>query len=217
MKRKIVKHLKKIKKVHKEVKQFRDSKLKHQLFDHPVIKFLLLILLNLTLTQLSGIYPNNNIINITSIIINIAIAAYFVMGIIYIVRRELKRLLSPQNIFSLVGAYAFLVVIVILIFATIFSIIDLGKFGALQYGSCSDSYNPSHQVPNNIRSHDYFYFSAVTFFTVGYGDICPMGMMKYAAMTNALVGHLISVIVVALILNNYMQVRKNKGEQEEQQ
>ncbi len=213
MKKKIEKHLKKIKEVSPEVHKFRDSKLKHRLFDHPVIKFIIFILINLTLTQLSGYYPENNIISITSIIINITIAVYFVMGIIYIVRRELNRLLNPKNTLSLVGAYAFLVIMVILIFATIFSIVNLGKFGALQYGSCSDSYDPHFQIPDSIVSHDYFYFSAVTFFTVGYGDICPMGIMKYAAILNALVGHLISVIVVALILNNYMRLKENKPEE----
>ena len=206
MRKRIEKHLKVI----TEVQRFKETKLKHQLFDHPVIKFLILILINLTLTKLTGIYPNNKFINITTIIINISIAVYFVMGIIYIVRRELHRLLNPKNIINLVGAYAFLVMIIILIFATIFSVIEIGKFGALQYGNCSDSYDSMKPTPNKISSHDYFYFSSITFFTVGYGDICPMGMMKYAAILNALVGHLISVIVVALILNNYMQLQNNK-------
>ncbi|MCM3654707.1 ion channel [Metabacillus litoralis] len=56
----------------------------------------------------------------------------------------------------------------------------------------------------NLISGDYFdklitslYFSAVTLFSVGYGDIVPIGIGRYLAVIEALIGYVLPVVFLA--------------------
>ncbi len=191
-------------------KKYSESKLKHLLFSHPVLKFIFFILVNYVLSLVSKYYPENFLLRGLTTTVNIVIAVYFVLAIIYIVHRRWEHLMNPKNVPSLVGAYVFFVVVIILIFSTIFAVVELTGQGYLKYGGCADTFDPTVMYQDPAASHDFFYFSAITFFTVGYGDICPMGIMKLAAIVDALAGHVISVIVVALIINNFIQMQRKE-------
>ncbi len=193
----------------KGVSIYSETRLKHLLFSHPVIKLLVLIVLNYALNIVATYYPNNLLLRFAATLVNINIAVFFVLTIIYVVHRKWKHLMNPKNVFALLGAYAFFVVIIILIFSTIFSVVELSGLGYLKYGGCSDVFEPEMISQDSLASHNFIYFSAITFFTVGYGDICPMGTMKLVAILTAFVGHLVTVIVVALIVNNYIRTKEN--------
>ena len=47
------------------------------------------------------------------------------------------------------------------------------------------------------RLGTYIYFSAVTLFSVGYGDIAPIGIGRLIAMIEALIGYTIPAAFVA--------------------
>lgn len=47
------------------------------------------------------------------------------------------------------------------------------------------------------RFGTYLYFSAVTLFSVGYGDIAPIGIGRFIAMVEALIGYTIPAAFVA--------------------
>ena len=47
------------------------------------------------------------------------------------------------------------------------------------------------------RLETYIYFSAVTLFSVGYGDIAPIGIGRVIAMIEALIGYTIPAAFVA--------------------
>lgn len=192
-----------------EIRIYKETRLKHLLFSHPVVKLILLIILSYILNIMGTYYPDQVLIRIVTTVVSIGIAVYFVLTIIYVVHRKWRHLMNPKNVFSLLGAYAFFVVIIILIFSTLFSVVELTGMGYLKYGGCSDDFDPAMISTDPLASHNYIYFSAVTFFTVGYGDICPMGIMKLMAILDAFVGHLVTVIVVALIVNNYLRMRES--------
>lgn len=44
---------------------------------------------------------------------------------------------------------------------------------------------------------DLIYFSSMTLFTVGYGDIQPVGIAKYVAVAEAFIGYLLPPIIIA--------------------
>ncbi len=96
----------------------------------------------------------------------------------------------------------------LLIFSTIYNVVDLTEMGYIKYGTCSDNFSRSMLETDPTISRDFFYFSAMTFFGVGYGDICPMGFAKIISIITSLIGHVISVILVALIINNYVMRSK---------
>ena len=47
-----------------------------------------------------------------------------------------------------------------------------------------------------------FYFSAVTLFSVGYGDISPVGIGRIIAVLEALIGYVIPTAFVARVVFN---------------
>jgi voltage-gated potassium channel Kch len=61
---------------------------------------------------------------------------------------------------------------------------------------------------------NYPYFSAITFFTVGFGDICPMGVSKLVSVLNALIGNLFTVLILAIAITNYSENRDNGKKQD---
>jgi len=54
--------------------------------------------------------------------------------------------------------------------------------------------------PEVFGNRDYFYFSIVTFSTLGYGDIAPVGNMRTAAGLEAALGTIITPILLVLVL-----------------
>lgn len=179
------------------------------LFDKPIKKFIVLILVYIFLNYVVGYFPQElrvrTIINIIGIIISI----YFIVVIIYLIRSWINHLINPDSILKLIAAYALFILGILLLFSTLFNLIETAKLGYLTYGTCSDKFNSSIIASDPQISRTFFYFSAVSFFSVGYGDICPMGLAKLLAIFTAFVGHLVSVILVALILNNYLRKREN--------
>ncbi|MFY0646602.1 MAG: two pore domain potassium channel family protein [Sulfitobacter geojensis] len=51
-----------------------------------------------------------------------------------------------------------------------------------------------------VDRFDYVYFSAVTFTTLGYGDITPSGASRIVALVEALLGYLVTPIITGQIL-----------------
>lgn len=52
-----------------------------------------------------------------------------------------------------------------------------------------------------LKPIDSLYFSSVTFFTVGYGDIVPKGNTRYYAMAEMLLGYILQTVIFALIIS----------------
>jgi len=95
---------------------------------------------------------------------------------LYLIRKPLGRLLSARDIVSLLFSYAMFIVGIVLVISVLFMVVEelhLGYLTHVQQPTSSNSDVIDSGDPN--ISHDYLYFSAVTFFSVGYGDICPWG------------------------------------------
>jgi hypothetical protein len=82
--------------------------------------------------------------------------------------------------------------------------------GYLTYGTCSDEFNPEMINIDQNKSSDYFYFSSITLFTVGYGDICPVGWSKILSIINSFAGNFISVILMVIVISAYLNRNHEK-------
>ena len=155
-------------------------------------------------------FPEDFPIRIFISVLNVLIAFYFIFLVIHVSRKSFSYLMNPTHIGALIGSYIILILMILLVFSTIYNIVDLTGFGYIKYGTCSDNFNSSMIASDATISRDFFYFSSMTFFGVGYGDICPMGLAKLVSIIAALIGHVVSVILVALILNNYINMKPKK-------
>lgn len=54
--------------------------------------------------------------------------------------------------------------------------------------------------------HEALYLSGVTFSTVGYGDVTPMGWLRYVALLEALAGMVMSPLLVIALTRRYLRV-----------
>ena len=138
------------------------------------------------------------------------VMVYLLFFVIQTIGKSLKSLITANNIIVLLLSYAVFMFCILLFFASMYDITtNMGK-GYLTYGTCSDKFDKSMIQTDSQKSDDHFYFSAVTLFTVGYGDICPMGWDKTIAIINAFVGVGINAILMVLVISNYMDRKKSK-------
>ncbi|MBX6395840.1 MAG: two pore domain potassium channel family protein [Alicyclobacillaceae bacterium] len=88
--------------------------------------------------------------------------------------------------------YTVIVVVTIIVFAQIYNNIITYTPNKLTYLSTGE----------DISRWDCLYFSSVTFFTIGYGDIAPRGdVLKLFVQLEMVIGHLINVFYAAALLN----------------
>ena len=178
------------------------------LFNRPILKFVVLLIVYFILNNIGSNLSEDIPIRLILNIIGIFIFIYFVAVLIFITQRTLRHLFNPRNIFTLIFTYALFILGIILLFSTLYNLVELSGTGYIKYGSCNNNFNPSMISTDSQISREFFYFSAMTYFTVGYGDICPMGFAKIISILNAFIGNIIAVIIVAVIINNYYRRKK---------
>lgn len=189
------------------------------LFKRPLLKLIILLIIQFIIIKIPELIPDDFSLRLVTLILGIVITIYFIAVIVHVARLSIKNLLEPKSLLHLIGAYVLLILVIIFISSILYNFVDLSHLGYIQYGSCNDNFNPSlintspnaQQISSSpVISKDFFYFSAVTFFTVGYGDICPMGFARVISIIVAFMGHIVSVILVAIILNNYLRKKERR-------
>jgi hypothetical protein len=92
--------------------------------------------------------------------------------------------------------------LILLIYVSI-SVLYIFGFAIIYYDIHSDSYNQykGFSIEGPVSKLTFVYFSAVTFTTLGYGDINPLSpAARFVAATQALLGMVINVVFIAILL-----------------
>jgi hypothetical protein len=120
-------------------------------------------------------------INTPLVVVGI-IATLYSVGII----PSIRRLSRSKNVISFIVSYIILIVAIIFLFAGTYIVND-------------DSFrNEKSQIELTFR--DSLYFSTMTFTTVGYGDISPIGINRLIASIESLLGIILNIGFIGYIL-----------------
>ena len=105
-----------------------------------------------------------------------------------------------RTVSSIIFKYFYLTLSVILAFGLFFYLNStMLQPPGLHYNSKD---NASPGMPNDVEV-DVFYLSATTYYTIGYGDIVPLGNnARTAAVAEAFIGTVINLIVLAIAFQN---------------
>jgi potassium channel LctB len=81
---------------------------------------------------------------------------------------------------------------VVIAFALIYNLLDI-----LDIGFIVDHYaTVNHQEHWMDRIITSFYFSVITMFSVGYGDVTPFGLSRAVAIIEAMLGYILPAVIV---------------------
>jgi potassium channel LctB len=148
----------------------------------------------------------------------VLLVAYVIFFMVTRIKYQLYKLLHHELGFKeIISGYVTSVMFIVLLFAILYSGSTLIGVGYLKYGSCIDNIKVSSALitsdPDIVKTfmHE-VYFSAITFFSVGYGDICPMGATKLLAVLNAIIGNAFTVIILSIAITNYSANKLNDEE-----
>lgn len=112
---------------------------------------------------------------------------------------------SATNLLGIFVSYILFIISLSIFFAFGYGAIEDAGLGYLTYGRCSDDFVPSMIQTDSDKSTDYFYYTTVTFFTIGYGDICPMGIAKYLSIFNGFIGNFVTVVLMVIVISSYLK------------
>lgn len=140
---------------------------------------------------------------------------YLILQTSSFVYDSIKLLLNDgeKSITKLLSAYIISIIGLLLLFSLFYTISTASKTGYLTYSQCHDDFDKQMMLNDDniiVSNFGYVYFSAITFFSVGYGDICPMGSAKFISIINTWLGHAYTVIVLGLAMAIYTKDKKEK-------
>ncbi len=178
--------------------------------NHFFITFIILVIIN------AFFLTNNSIPGLLKIIAFLLLVVYILLFIIARIKINVTKLMHHELKFSqIITAYVVSVIFIILLFSIMYWAMTLVGAGHLKYGSCigNAEFSKEDILQDPLLVTDpahYSYFSAMTFFSVGYGDICPMGMNKLIATINAIIGNAFTVLILAMAITNYSSNKDNE-------
>ncbi|KXZ39414.1 Ion channel [Alkalithermobacter thermoalcaliphilus JW-YL-7 = DSM 7308] len=113
---------------------------------------------------------------------------------------NVEKIFYKGNIFLILFLYLIIIIITIYSFAKVYEYITLYEDGQLLQYTTSISQNYTKGKVTEVS--DCIYFSSLTFYTVGYGDIVPVGYhLKFIVQLEVFIGNLLNVVLIGLILN----------------
>ncbi|GEM_PF-6005559 len=179
--------------------------------NHFFTTFFIIFIINIVLISLRKSVPDYVVIASFFVLI-----FYVVLFLIYRIRANINRLIHHELKFKeIVTGYVSSVIFIIVLMSILYWGVTVLGVGYLRYGSCVDNVNITRDVimSDPLRVSEllqYSYFSATTFFTVGFGDICPMGYAKFLTVMDALIGNAFTVLILAMAITNYTSSKDNK-------
>jgi len=185
--------------------------IRDRVLNHFFTTFVILVVIN------AFFLANKNVPASLKIIVFLLLTIYILLFIITRIKINVTKLLHHELKFNqILTAYVVSVIFIVLLFSIVYWAMTIVGAGYLKYGSCVDNkeFTREDMMRDPLLVVDpmhYSYFSAMTFFSVGYGDICPMGLSKLIATINAIIGNAFTVLILAMAITNYSTNKYYEG------
>jgi hypothetical protein len=164
-----------------------------------------------------GVLFRSNLIRLISVyFLIIGALAYVIYKCYHFVTIGIDIINEADKVYKYTLGLIIIIFGVIIFFAVFYLLMHTAGIGYLRYGNCSNiqitstaQINAESMYDKSKIVDDIFgmsYFSTITFATVGYGDICPMGADRYVAMLNSIAAFILAALIGSDLL------RKNKKE-----
>jgi len=110
-----------------------------------------------------------------------------------------------NKIWFIIVSYVFTAIVTIILFAYIYWTLSIFGLGYLQFNECII-------IDPQLKSENWFYFSSVTFYALGYGDICPiLPFTRFISQIEVVLGVIINTILIGFI---FWKIRERDIEEE---
>lgn len=175
------------------------SKFREKLF----IKFAFIAIVSILIYAFVYILNQNYSIMIILFVLTILTMIYLFFQSIIFVRLNLE---SGKSFYS-IATYVLVFVWITFLVSILLNISQINNWGTLSY-DCSKNLGPQL---NESVSKEFFYFSATTILTIGYGDICPLGFSRVLASITGFLGMFMYVGFIFLLVKYYIINNNYKG------
>jgi hypothetical protein len=185
------------------------------IMNHFFITFIILFIINMFFLT------SRNIPIVIGLIAFLLLIVYVILFLMMRIQINIRKLLHHElKLGGILTVYITSVIFIVLLFSIAYWSMTFFGVGYLKYGSCVDNVDLTRDIIFNdtsrvINPMHYPYFSAITFFTVGYGDICPMGASKMVSTLNVLIGNAFTILILGIAITNYAFNKSNEKKRKE--
>jgi len=164
-------------------------------FMHLQLKIINTLVLSVSIYAISHSFFNNSVgtITLVSVIITMMLYVALIMNIFVVIKEMYEKSVESDQITNgmkfgyILFAFGVLVSTVLMTYSLIYDNLYLMDAGAF--------------LVNSSSQFDALYYSFVTYFTVGYGDITPVTTMaKGVSLSQMVLGYIITCLVIPVIL-----------------
>jgi hypothetical protein len=141
----------------------------------------------------------------------VLMAVFVIYCCFFIAKIGYLALFRAGNIPTFAAGYLILIIGLILLLSVGFLVIESYNLGYLTYDSNKITFEPSLLYSDQQRSTEFIYFTALSFFSLGFGNIYPVGLSKWYSIFTIFIGHIFNLVVFAFAFYFYIKRKDEKS------
>ncbi|MDD5193872.1 MAG: potassium channel family protein [Candidatus Nanoarchaeia archaeon] len=172
--------------------------------DSLIKRFIFLIIISLLIYLSIFIFNQNYSIMAVLFILTIFAMIYLFVQAMILIRQNLE---SGRLLLSIL-CYVIVFLWITFLISNLFNISQLNNWGSISYNCPKNSDSLLNKT--DLASGEFFYFTATTILTIGYGDICPFGFSRVLAGLTGFIGMFMYIGFIFLLAKYYILNKNNK-------
>ncbi len=121
-----------------------------------------------------------------------------------------KKIEQTGKLQIVIVTYVVSTLLLMFLFSQSYLFLQSQKLGYITYWDCTNTYSIENFDTDTQITDDYFYFSAITYLTIWYGEICPMWLSKNISVINGITWFVFNIIIIWVIMQVFTSAREQK-------